>query len=64
MVVILIVQGSAPEASNYNGHSNNRVADKLSTTNTNTTSISFISSSSSASQVDPENAIGTTKEGK
>lgn len=62
MVVILIVQGSAPEASNYNGHSNSRVVDKLSTTNTNTTSISFISSSSSASQVDPENAIATTKE--
>lgn len=37
--------------------------EQLSTTNTSTTSISFVSSSSS-SQVDPENAYATTKERK
>lgn len=57
MVVILIV--NSPSAENPFPSR----GEQLSTTNTSTTSISFVSSSSS-SQVDPENAYATTKEGK
>lgn len=72
MVVILIVQGpnngdidaASPtfESSRISSISNNR-GERLSST-TNTTSVSFFSSSSSSLQVDPENVLATTKEGK
>lgn len=71
MVVILIVQGSnsgeldavSPSFENSrSGIANNR-GERLSST-TNTTSVSFFSSSSSSLQVDPENVLATTKEGK
>lgn len=72
MVVILIVQGpnsgeinaASPnfDSSKISGISSNR-GERLSST-TNTTSVSFFSSSSSSLQVDPENVLATTKEGK
>lgn len=69
MVVILIVQGSnngdlnAESPSFDNSKISNGRGERLSTT-TNTTSVSFFSSSSSSLQVDPDNVLATTKEGK
>ncbi|KAG8241147.1 hypothetical protein J6590_093347 [Homalodisca vitripennis] len=58
MVVILIVNSPSADTPYQSSR-----GEQLSTSNTNTTSISFVSSSSS-SQVDPENSFATTKEGK